>query len=194
MKKKLFAAACLLAMSPAVWAVECADLVWGQAVLDVYPNVADACTEVVTDDAGNNYAKVNATFRRLSTSGNVSVRIQENDGDHRDFRFNPGAGATVDVDGTATPYRDLANTQAIRFYIPSDRFALLSDVTAAPMAAVPEPEPEPEAAPEPEPVPEPMPVELPTTAANTGIWLLSGILMLFAGLGLGVAARRRVYS
>ena len=191
MSKKLFAAACLLAASPAVWAVECSDIVWGQSALDAYPNVADACDSVVTDEAGNNFAKVDATFHRMTNNGNVIVYVEENDGDRQPFRFKPEAGSTVSIDDTATPWSDLYQSQALRFYIPSDRFALLTDVTAAPMAAQAEPEPEAAPAPAPEPEPEPMPVELPTTAANTGLWLLSGILMLFAGLGLGVTARRR---
>ena len=191
MNKKFLAAAFLLAASPAVWAVECADLVWGQSALDAYPNVADACDEVVTDEAGNNFAKVDATFHRMTNNGNVVIYVEENDGDREPFRFKPEDGSTVSIEDTATPWSGLYQSQALRFYIPSDRFALLTDVTAAPMAAEPAPEPAPTPEPVPEPEPEPMPVELPTTAANTGLWLLSGILMLLAGLGLGVAARRR---
>ena len=192
MKKKLFAMALLLSASPALMAQDCSDIVWGQAVLDVYPNVADACDEVVVSESGEMYAKVNATFHRITQSGAVTVYVQENDGDRKAIRFTPPAGSTVLIDGNETPWRILANRQELRFYIPSDRFELLSSVEAAPMMAeVTEPEPEPEPMPEPEPEPEPMPMELPTTAANTGAWLLGGMLLLIAGLGMGVFARRR---
>lgn len=180
-----------VAMAPTAWAqTTCNDIVWGDEVLDIYPDIADACDEVVTGADGSMYAKIDATFHRRTNAGDVIVYVEENDGDRNPVRFSPPAGSTVEVEGVETAWRNLADRQRIRFYIPSDRFALLSDVEEAPMVAVVHEEvvvAEPE--PEPMPEPEPEPIAMPTTAANTGAWLLSGLLLMLGGGAL--LARQR---
>lgn len=177
----------MLCFAPAAFSqVTCADMNWSQAVLDIYPDIADACDEVVVSEDGTQYARIDATFHRMTPSGDVIVYVEENDGDRDPVRFVPPRGSTVNIEGVETPWRDLYDRQRLRFYVPRTEFALLSDVEAAPMAAEiheePEPAPAPVAAADMDDEEEE--IAMPATASNTGAWLIAGLLMLLGGFGL----------
>lgn len=183
----MLAAGAMLCFAPAAFSqATCADMVWSDAVLDVYPDIADACDEVVVSEDGTMYARIDATFHRMTPGGDVIVYVEENDGDRDPVRFDPPDGSTVDIDGVETPWRDLYDRQRLRFYVPNTEFALLSDVDAEVMVAEihEEPEPAPAPAAQTDMDDEEEEIAMPSTASNTGAWLIAGLLMLLAGFGL----------
>lgn len=188
------AAGAMLCFAPAAFSqATCADMNWSQAVLDVYPDIADACDEVVVSEDGTQYARIDATFHRMTPGGDVIVYVEENDGDRDPVRFDPPEGSTVDIDGVETPWRDLYDRQRLRFYVPNTEFALLSDVDADVMVAEVHEEAEVEVDVDDGDVDvdvdEEEDIVMPATAGNTGAWLIAGLLMLLAGFGL--LARQR---
>lgn len=190
------AAAALLCAAPAAFAqATCADMVWSDAVLDVYPDIADACDEVVVAEDGTQYARIDATFHRLTPGGDVIVYVEENDGDRDPVRFDPPEGSTVNIDGVETPWRDLYDRQRLRFYVPNTEFALMSDVDADVMVAEMHDETDVDVDVDVDDgdmdvdVDDEEEIVMPTTASNTGAWLIAGLLMLLAGFGL--LARQR---
>ena len=192
---KCAAGALAIGMAPAAFAqATCDDMNWMDAVLDIYPDIDDACDEVIIGENGVMYGKIDATFHRMTRAGDVIVYVQENDGDSDPVRFEPPEGTTVNIDGVEREWNSLYDGQDLRFYVPGDRFVLLTDVEEAePMVAVVHVE-------ETEPA-EPVQAEvtytsdddedirMPTTANNHGIWLLAGLMMLLGGGGL--LARQR---
>lgn len=162
----------LLVAGPAQAQLTCDDLVFDAEARANYPEVNEACLEVVNRD-GVNYARFHA---RVVQPGSNSIGIQYEHADGtwgepktvtlpEDFRFM--------IDGRPTPSWDLETWQELNIYLQEGRWRLaITDVApvealevypepvpqiAAPEIVVPDPpEPEPAAAePAVEPDPEP---------------------------------------
>jgi len=168
-----------LAASPAVMAQAptCDDIEFKSNVTDQFPNVADACLEVLERD-GALYAKVEAEVVVARRSGDVTLDIKTRDGSSIRQSFQTESEFRVLLDGRSHRVRDLVRGQEIRIYLPSDRWAVAQveepsvPVVVAPLAPPP-PEPEPE-----------MVAELPGTASPLPLMGLGGILLVLLGGGL----------
>jgi hypothetical protein len=158
--------------------VSCSDIVWSDTALEVNPNIADFCLEVV-DKRGMQAAKMTARVVRQSVNSTI-VRWRTRDGSWSatERRF-PDRGFAAEIDGRSVRIVDLPARQEVNVYVPAgDMWSLPAEPVAA--AAPPPPPPPPPPAPEPEPEPEP--VALPTTATQVPLLaLLGGLFILLGG-------------
>jgi hypothetical protein len=154
--------------------VTCSDIVWSDTALELNPNIADYCLEVV-EKRGQQMAKMTARVVRQSVNSTI-VQWQRPDGTWSPSeRRYPDRGFMAEIGDKNVRISDLPARQEVNVYVAAeDMWAVPS---AAPMAAAPaaaamaEPEPEPE--------PEPAPAMLPTTATRMPlVALLGGVLIL----------------
>lgn len=156
--------------------VSCSDIVWSDTALELNPNIADFCLEVV-DKRGQQMAKMTARVVRQSVNSTI-VQWQRPDGSWSPSeRRYPDRGFTAELEGRSVRIADLPARQEVNVY-----------VTAGEMWSVPAPEPVAAAAPPPPPPPppapepEPEPVMLPTTATQIPLFaLLGGLLIMLGG-------------
>ncbi len=153
----------------------CDELIWSSEVTSRYPNVADACQEVIVRD-GSQYARLIAEVNRVRNNGDLRLRFKHRDGSWSDIvTVSPEYDFPVFIDGNKVLARDLVRGQEIRIYMPSDRWAIaqVEEVEIVVIAVIQD-EPEPEA--------------IPDTASPLPLIALLGFL--FAGIG-GAMTRRR---
>lgn len=154
----------------------CSDLVWSSDVTSRYPNVADACHDVVVRDGGQ-YARLVAEVNRVRNNGDIRLRFKHRDDSWSDIvTVSPEYDFPVFIDGERVLARDLVRGQEIRIYMPSDRWAIAQvEEVEIVVVAVIQDEPEPEAIPE--------------TASPLPLIALLG--MILAGLGGAMTIRRK---
>lgn len=184
MKKTIISSILALAVglgfsvSASAQSVSCGDLAWTDTALELNPDIADYCLEVVERN-GQQMAKMRARVVRQSVNSTI-VQWQRPDGSWSPSqRRYPDRGFTANMDGKEVRILDLPERQEVNVYVAAeDNFSLPSAApvaaAAAPVAAA--------AAPEPAPEPEPAPVMLPTTATQVpALALLGGLLILLGG-------------
>ncbi len=141
----------------------CGDIEYNAEILENYPELSEACQEVIEHD-GNMYTKVYARIGRMDRMDRRTVQLVMDDGSlgprHR-VKQRPNFNVTTD-DGESIEWEELASNQTISVYIPHDRWAIVhvdeegsGDVTEYTMVPVSD--------------------ELPSTASNRYLSLYAGI-------------------
>jgi hypothetical protein len=176
--------AAAMAQQPAA----CQRVEFSAQVLERFPNIRDACLDVISRD-GQEFAVVKADLVR-ATPRRMTVRVKRPDGTRTDpMGINVAANARVNINGRMTPIDQVAVGQELSVYIhvTDPGIALASEepgpVEFTPVTAEPEPAPAPvaEAAPAP---------EMPKTATRLPLAGTIGFLLLALGAGIAVARRR----
>ena len=163
----------------------CADIEWKPVVTSKYPNIADACIDVVMKD-GKMMAKVQVEVVRARPR-DASFRFLNPDGTRSDvYRTELGADWRALINGREIRRYDLERGMKLNVYVPNDRWAVIYEDVDGPDLADAVPmveEPEPMAEPEPEPA-------LPVTAGPLPLIGLFGAGFLALGAGLRLVRRR----
>ena len=161
--------------------VTCGNAQYDPEVLARFPNIAKACSQVISKD-GEQYAVVKARLDRVDPSGRVGVRVKQPDGSYsKQISIRPRPDLKVKVDGKPATVRDLATPQEITAYVKvrAPEMALPPAEPSEPLVFVPIEEPQEQLA------------ALPSTA---GILPLVGLLgvgsLLLGGLLSGMRQRR----
>ena len=176
--------AAVLAQQPAA----CERVQFSEEVLARFPNIRQACLDVINKD-GQDYVVVKADLVR-ATSRRMTVRIKRPDGSYSDpIGIDIKPNRKINVDGKMVGIQDVAVGQELTTYVrvTDPGIALASDAEVVEFTPVP-------ATPEPEPAP--APAEQVATAPEmpkTATWLpLAGTLGLgLLAFGAGIAVLRR---
>ena len=175
--------AAALAQQPAA----CERVQFSEDVLARFPNIRQACLDVINKD-GQDYVVVKADLVR-ATSRRMTVRIKRPDGSYSDpIGINIKPNARLNVDGKMVGIQDVAVGQELTAYVhvTDPGIALASDVEVVeftPVPATPEPEPAPAA-------PAAAAPEMPTTATRLPLAGAIGLGLLAFGAGIAVLRRR----
>jgi hypothetical protein len=175
--------AAALAQQPAA----CERVQFSEEVLARFPNVRQACLDVINKD-GQDYVVVKADLVR-ATSRRMTVRIKRPDGSYSDpVGINIKPNARLNVDGKMVGIQDVAVGQELTAYVhvTDPGIALASDVEVVEFTPVPA---TPEAAPEPAAQVAATP-EMPTTATRLPLAGAIGIILLALGAGISLLRRR----
>ena len=113
----------------------CVAVNWSAETLDKYPNIANACQEVMQKD-GKTYVKFEGEVKKVAKGGTEVVMKMK--GGEQDLVLNPPEGRTVYIGGRKTPVKSLRPGDTLTFYIPEDRFiASVMETPAAPVEEIP---------------------------------------------------------
>ena len=123
------AASCLLGTTAFAQGPDltCDDIEFTSLVTSQYPDVADACQDVVERD-GRRYAQLRAEMvRYLPVSGEVRLRFKDRDGDYGEVvAIKPQAPLNIRLGGQRVALRNVARGQEFNIYLPPDRWAVAS--------------------------------------------------------------------
>ena len=175
--------AAALAQQPAA----CERVEFSEEVLARFPNIRQACLDVINKD-GQDYVVVKADLVR-ATSRRMTVRIKRPDGSYSDpIGINIQPNARLNVDGKMIGIQDVAVGQELTTYVrvTDPGIALASDaevVEFTPVPATPEPEPAPAAQAAAAP-------EMPKTATRLPLAGTIGLVLLALGAGIALLRRR----
>src|SRR5688572_23757134 len=175
--------AAALAQQPAA----CERVQFSEDVLARFPNIRQACLDVINKD-GQDYVVVKADLVR-ATSRRMTVRIKRPDGSYSDpIGINIKPNARLNVDGKMVGIQDVAVGQELTAYVhvTDPGIALASDVEVVeftPVPATPEAEPAPEAQVAAAP-------EMPTTATRLPLAGTIGLILLALGAGISLLRLR----
>jgi hypothetical protein len=98
-------------------AATCQNAQYDPDVLARFPNIAKACSEIISKD-GEDYAVVTARLDRVDPSGRVQVRVKQPDGTYsKNISIRPRPDLKVLVDGKPARVQDLAANQEITAYV-----------------------------------------------------------------------------
>ena len=98
-------------------AVTCENAQYNPDVLARFPNIAKACSDIISKD-GQDYAVVTARLDRVDPSGRVQVRVKQPDGSYsKQISIRPRPDLKVLVDGKPARVQDLAANQVINAYV-----------------------------------------------------------------------------
>ena len=175
--------AAALAQQPAA----CERVQFSEEVLARFPNVRQACLDVINKD-GQDYVVVKADLVR-ATSRRMTVRIKRPDGSYSDpIGINIKPNARMNVDGKMVGIQDVAVGQELTAYVhvTDPGIALASDVEVVEFTPVPA---APEAAPEPAAQVAAAP-EMPTTATRLPLAGTIGLILLALGAGISLLRLR----
>jgi hypothetical protein len=99
----------------------CADIDFTSAVTSVYPDIAEACQDVVEID-GERFAKIGVEVLR-SSNNSASFRIKHADGTYGPtHRADLPSDWRAQLDGRQIRARDLVRGQELNIYMPADRW------------------------------------------------------------------------
>ena len=103
----------------------CDDIEFTSLVTSQYPDVMDACQDVVERD-GKKYARLSAEMvRYLPVSGEIRLRFKERDGDYGEVvAIKPQAPLNIRLGGRRVAVRNVARGQEFNIYLPQDRWAV----------------------------------------------------------------------
>ena len=162
--------------------VTCQNAQYDPEVLSRFPNLAKACSDIISKD-GEDYAVVKARLDRVDPSGRVAVRVKHADGSYsKQLSIRPRSDLRVLVDGKPARVRDLATGQEITAYVKvrEPAMALAPADTSEPFVTTPIEEPQ-----------EQMAAALPATASMLPLFGLLGAVSLFLGSLLSVIRHRQ---
>ena len=161
--------------------VTCQNAQYDPDVVARFPNIAKACSEVISKD-GEQYAVVQARLDRVDPSGRVSVRVKQPDGTYsKQISIRPRPDLKVKVDGEPATVRELATPQEITAYVKvrAPEMALAPAEPSERLVFVPIEEPREHLA------------ALPSTAGILPLYGLLGFVSLILGGLLSVVRYRR---
>lgn len=187
------ALALLPALAMAQQPAACERVEFSEQVLARFPNIRQACLDVINKD-GQNYAVVKANLVR-ATPRRMTVQIKRPDGSLSDpIGVNVKPNERLNIGGRMTPIQDVAVGQELTTYISvtDPGIALASDVEEVeftPVPATPEPAAAPEPAAQAAEAPAPAP-EMPKTASNLPLAGTTGLVLLALGACLAFLRRR----
>jgi len=117
-----------LLASSSLWAVECADVIWAPATVERFPNIYNVCQAVVEQD-GKHYVEVQAKFVSLNDNkARLNFKTTEGTYDKTVETKELPKDFTVMINGKKELLRDVERNTDLTIYVPSDRFALVSDL------------------------------------------------------------------
>lgn len=126
--KSTLLGAVLLASSTSLWAVECAEVIWAPKVLERYPDIYNACQAVVEKD-GKHYVEVQANFvSYFEHKARFSLKTKDGNYEKTVETQELPEDLEVTVNGKKVPLNDVERDTELTIYVPSDRFALVSDL------------------------------------------------------------------
>jgi hypothetical protein len=97
--------------------VTCQNAQYNQDVLARFPNIAKACSDIISKN-GEDYAVVTARLDRVDPSGRVQVRVKQPDGRYSQrLSIRPRPDLKVLVDGKPARVQDLAANQEVTAYV-----------------------------------------------------------------------------
>ena len=97
--------------------VTCQNAQYDPDVLARFPNIAKACSDIVSKN-GEDYARVTARLDRVDPSGRVQLRVKQPDGSYsKQLSIRPKPDLKVLVDGKPARVQDLAANQVINAYV-----------------------------------------------------------------------------
>jgi hypothetical protein len=178
--------AAALAQQPAA----CQRVEFSEDVLARFPNIRDACLDVIEKD-GQQLAVVKADLVR-ATARRMHVRVKLPDGSHSELRsINVKPGLRLNINGRQTPIEEVAIGQELTAYVhvTDPGIALAPAEPTAPVELTPVPA----AAPAPEPeqtVAAAETPEMPQTAGPLPLVAAAGVGLLAFGAGLAWVRRR----
>lgn len=189
MKSYLAASSLVLALVPAVAGAQqpaaCQRVEFSQEVLARFPNIRQACLDVINKD-GQEYAVVKADLIRV-TARRMTVRVKLPDGTHSEPRaIHVEPGFRLNINGKPTRVDEVAVGQELTAYVhvrdPGIALAPAEPGEAVVFTPVPaEPEPDPVAS---------TPAEMPKTATPLPLLGAFGIALLAFGAGFAFLRRR----
>lgn len=195
MKSYLAVSSLVLAMMPVVAGAQqpavCERVEFSQDVLARFPNIRQACLDVIQKD-GQEFAVVKADLIRTS-SRRITVRVKLPDGTRSDPRsISVDRGFRININGRSTRIEDVAVGQEITAYInvrdPGIALAPAEPTETVVFTPVPaEPEPEPAAVATAEP-------EMPKTATQLPLLGVLGVALLALGAGFAFLRRRGTHN
>lgn len=193
MKSYLVVGSLVLAMMPVVAGAQqpavCERVEFSQDVLTRFPNIRQACLDVIQRD-GQEFAVVKADLIR-TTARRITVRVKLPDGTRSDPRtISVDRGFRINIDGRPTRIEDVAVGQEITAYVnvrdPGIALAPAEPSQAIVFTPVPA-EPEPEAVASAEP-------EMPKTATQLPLLGAFGVALLALGAGFAFLRRRGTHN
>lgn len=114
--------------SSSLWAVECTEVVWNKSVLERYPNIYNVCQKVIEQD-GQDYVEVHAKFVSLKDKkARLNFKTVEGTYDKTVETKELPDDFTVLINGKNELLRNVERDTELTIYVPSDRFALVSDL------------------------------------------------------------------
>ena len=120
--------------NPKVRVQSCAqvDIAWNLQLIEQYPQIADACQEVVTNN-GTKWARFEAKFLRINSDGSVTSEFLDRRGRALGrYTLIPADGQMVTLDGQKQPFSSLRANQQISLYVPEGATALSSEPVVMP--------------------------------------------------------------
>jgi hypothetical protein len=162
--------------------VTCQNAQYDPDVLARFPNIAKACSDIVSKN-GEDYAVVTARLDRVDPSGRVQVRVKQPDGSYsKRISIRPRPDLKVLVDGKPARVQDLADNQEITAYVKvrEPEMALAPADPQERYVFIPIEEPQ-----------EQLAAALPATASFLPLFGLLGGLSLLLGGWLSVIRHRR---
>ena len=161
--------------------VTCQNAQYDPEVLAKFPNIAKACSDILSKD-GADYAVVKARLDRVDPSGRVSVRAKQPHGNaSKLISTRPRSELQVTVDGTPARVRDRATGQEITAYVTGEApvMALAPAEPSEPFVATPIEEPQEQMA------------ALPATSSMLPLFGMLGGVSLLLGSLLSVIRHRQ---
>lgn len=167
--------------APQVSSESCAEVEWAPQMLAQYPQISEACQEVVTVN-GANWARIEGRLVTVNPNGSVTSMVLDRNGKGMGrITLKPAPDQKVMLEGKEYSFYQLQNGAILNLYIPEHMYAVATEPSAPSELAEIEPAPSPEVAQQ----------ELPKTAGPLPWVLLAGGGILLAGLGLTLARRIR---
>jgi hypothetical protein len=185
--------------TPAVHADACKELVWQQALLARYPDIAAACQEVVVSN-DTKFARFTGEFVKLNRDGTFEMAFKNRAGGTLGrTTLQPAPNQRVLIDGRQYRFSDLEAGQQLNLYVPESRLVIATDPSAPPesMAKIILDQPASDAQPvrvaEATPVAAATaaPARLPDTAGWSPLLVLAGVLTMLGALTLTMYRRFR---
>lgn len=187
----LVASALVYAQNPVFTATgqSCDQVTWSRQSLANYPQIADACQQVLQRD-GKYFVKFAGEVRRV-TDGGQQVTIDFRDGDL--LTLTPPENLNLSINGRQTSPRDLLPGDQLNFYIPQDQLAAVffagQPETATAQTVPIAPPTELAAA-----TPAPARSVLPSTASSLPILALAGMIFVLLGAALTFRRKSRIQA
>ena len=102
--------------------ISCDDVNWNRDMLSKHSSLIDACQEVTVVDGGN-WARFDAKFVRIEPNGNVIFSVRDkNDRAVEEVALDPVPGQLAYIDGRATAFSSLRDTDSISLYVPEGQY------------------------------------------------------------------------
>lgn len=168
--------------APQVSAESCAEVQWSSQILAQYPQISEACQEVIAVN-GQNWARIEGRLVNVNANGSVTSLVLDRTGKGMGrITLKPAPDQKVLLEGKEYSFYQLQKGAILNLYIPEHMYAVATEPGAPGEMAAIQPQPTQEVA-------EQMPQELPRTAGPLPWVLLAGGGILLVGFGLTLGRR-----